>query len=150
LLKSFAISCFVAYLIVLFKLTLGFIPSGIPAEASRVNLVPFENITADLQAGGKPFVINFVGNLVAFLPVGVFLIAIRRGKTSAREVALLGSSISLVIEFMQYRSAVRVADIDDVILNTAGSLIGYGLVRGIICLVNLRSTSSVKPLTNQQ
>jgi glycopeptide antibiotics resistance protein len=38
-----------------------------------------------------------------------------------------GAAISLAIEILQLPFAVRTSDVDDLILNTAGCLVGYGI-----------------------
>ncbi len=35
------------------------------------NAVPLYSIIGDWKSGGPPFVVNFVGNIVAFIPIGM-------------------------------------------------------------------------------
>jgi glycopeptide antibiotics resistance protein len=92
------------------------------------NLVPFHTIWHDWQAGGTEFVVNFLGNIVAFLPMGIIPPLIRTRRTEAWQVALFSLILSLTIEGGQYASNRRVADVDDLILNTLGGLLGYWLL----------------------
>ncbi len=69
--------------------------------------------------------VNFLGNIVAFVPMGLIPPLIRRRPTSAWQVAIFGFSLSLAIESGQCVSGRRVCDVDDLILNTAGTVLGY-------------------------
>jgi glycopeptide antibiotics resistance protein len=60
-----------------------------------------------------------------FLPMGFFVPILSRPWTSAFRVALVCMILSLAIETLQYDSGRRVADIDDVLLNTLGGVLGY-------------------------
>jgi glycopeptide antibiotics resistance protein len=99
-----------------------------PASNPEPNLVPFRTISEDWQVGGKEFVVNFLGNLVAFMPMGIVPPLVRTRRTRAWQVALFSLVLSLTIEGGQYASGRRVADVDDLILNTLGGLLGYALV----------------------
>ena len=59
---------------------------------------------------------------MGFLPP---LIRVRR--TAAWQVALFSLALSMSIEVSQYVSGIRWADVDDLILNTLGGMLGYGL-----------------------
>jgi glycopeptide antibiotics resistance protein len=96
-----------------------------PASHPRANWVPFRSIIHDWRNGGWGFVVNFVGNLVAFLPMGMLPPLIRAGHTALWQVALFSLSISFAIEAGQYISGRRVPDVDDLILNTMGGALGY-------------------------
>jgi glycopeptide antibiotics resistance protein len=97
----------------------------LPRE-SALRLVPLGSIAEFLAAGGWPMLVNVVGNLAAFVPLGILWPLLREGRTTARRVGLLAFSVSLLIETLQYGSGRRIADVDDVLLNTAGGLLGYG------------------------
>lgn len=70
--------------------------------------------------------VNVVGNLVAFMPLGFLWPIFRRGRTNAWRVGGLSAAVSLLIETLQYGSGRRIADVDDLLLNTLGGLLGYG------------------------
>ena len=76
-------------------------------------------------SGWQEFVVNFIGNIVAFMPMGLIPPLILGRRTKLWHVALFGLSLSLAIEGGQYLSGRRVTDVDDLILNTLGSLLGY-------------------------
>lgn len=102
-----------------------------PNAMFNVNLVPFR-MFADYwedfrQHDGFFTVLNFFGNLCVFLPVGL-LPALIFPKESWKRAAAQGFALSLFIECAQYFLG-RSSDIDDVILNTAGALCGYAVLR---------------------
>ena len=105
-----------AYIIFLFEIALFRFPSTNPAP----NFVPFRTIIGDWTAGWQEFVVNFIGNIVAFVPMGLIPPLILGRRTKLWHVALFGLSLSLAIEGGQYLSGRRVTDVDDLILNTLG------------------------------
>ena len=96
-----------------------------PATHPEPNWVPLRSIIRDWRNGGWGFVVNFLGNLVAFLPMGLFPPLIRLRRTALWHAALFSLSISLAIEAGQFISGRRVPDVDDLILNTLGGALGY-------------------------
>ena len=52
------------------------------ATNAPTNFVPFRSMIRDWSTGGWPFIINFVGNVVAFLPMGLLPPLIRSGRRS--------------------------------------------------------------------
>lgn len=74
-------------------------------------------------------VVDFALNMVMFLPAGTLLAARR---TTFWAAAVVGASGSLCIEVAQYALATgRTADINDLVANTAGCVIGFGLWAGV-------------------
>jgi glycopeptide antibiotics resistance protein len=130
-------------------LTLTFLPLGDPegARASALNLVPFKTINHALRggAGTQGFLIA-LGNLAAFVPVGLIVpLLVRRWQA----LAVLGSALvlSVGIELGQYAISraigfpYRSADIDDVILNVTGAIVGYAAFV-IVGLIGRRSVEA--------
>lgn len=97
----------------------------------QYNLVPFREIRRYLQyrrqIGNLHVFLNLAGNVIGFLPFGALLPAIRKTKISFWKVALLSFELSLLIEVSQLMLRAGSCDVDDVILNTLGGCIGYGL-----------------------
>jgi len=120
--KGIASGLLVVYLALLLHLTL--FRYHVP-HADR-NFVPFRAIGHDFRAGGEEFRVNVLGNLAAFVPLGLLAPMLLGPRGSARRVAALAFGLSLLIESIQGCSGHRVADVDDLILNTLGGLIGYG------------------------
>lgn len=119
--RLFAAKLMIAYLMIIFGLTLG----GMYQTKAPRNFVPFKTMEHDLNKGGREFVVNFLGNVVVFLPMGWMLPTLLGPRCSAMRVAGLSLAVSLVIEVCQGISGRRVADVDDLILNTLGGVLGY-------------------------
>lgn len=95
----------------------------------RVNLIPF-TVFADTwrevaEGNTAYFLINFLGNIGMFVPVGFFVPLLWREQGLGR-TALVGFLYSLVIELCQLLLP-RGTDVDDLWLNTLGAALGYGL-----------------------
>lgn len=96
----------------------------------RYNLVPFKEImrfvTHFSQLGTDVVLINIVGNVVAFMPLGFLLPLIADKRLKFFSVTLISFGLSLGIELTQLITRVGCCDVDDLILNTIGGMMGYG------------------------
>lgn len=73
---------------------------------------------------------NLLGNIVIFIPLGVYSTLLNRKKAIWRN-ALLVAAVSAAAEILQFAFMLGVGDIDDVILNGLGGLSGVLLCRGL-------------------
>ena len=93
----------------------------------NINLIPFKMFRTYgcyIRWGNLLYIlINFVGNMLVFLPLGFFPALLFRKAKWWRSV-LVGGGISVFVEFGQF-FLMRQSDIDDVILNALGALLGY-------------------------
>lgn len=93
------------------------------------NLHPFREIHRFLVyyeiLGIDAVCMNLLGNIVAFVPFGLFLPFLSRKSRSFCKVSLLSFEVSLFVEIIQLVTRVGSCDVDDVILNTLGGMIGY-------------------------
>lgn len=90
------------------------------------NLIPFKTIIPYLS-GKNGFLIpmiNIVGNIVALVPAG-FLIPFIYLKMNWRRTLFLALLLGLIIETIQLIMHIGIFDIDDVILNALGVMIGF-------------------------
>ena len=87
-------------------------------------LVPLRTTLLELRGGAWSFTYHTVGNLLWFAPLG-WLLRRRRPYT----VLLAGAALSVGIELMQLLLMTGVTDIDDVIFNALGALLGWGIAR---------------------
>ena len=90
-----------------------------------INPVPLVHIaefdtTVDL-------LINIIGNVVLFIPSGIILPVLYRSLRRLGKAVAAGAALSLCIELLQLPVSSRATDIDDLILNTLGCAIGYGI-----------------------
>jgi glycopeptide antibiotics resistance protein len=93
------------------------------------NLVPLKTIVSYLL-GEKGRVIDFVelaGNIVPLMPIGFIAPLVYRTMTWQKAL-VLAVATGFVIEGMQVVLRVGIFDIDDVILNALGVMIGYSLL----------------------
>lgn len=99
----------------------------------RYNLIPFREICRYLkyheQIGRWRVIWNLAGNVAGFVPFGALLPVLREKKMGFWKVFLLSFELTLVIEISQLILRVGSCDVDDMILNTLGGCIGYGLYR---------------------
>ena len=100
---------------------------------SNLNLIPFrvfqDNYYAITELNlWQPFIINFLGNICIFVPIGFMVPLLWIKFNQFWKVALVGFLLSLFIETTQLFQA-RSSDIDDLWLNTVGSILGYSAYR---------------------
>lgn len=122
--KVILIIIFIIYLAALLRITVfrsGFDFSN-AFSGGEINLVPFADLVNVFIADKRAFVYLFFGNILWFVPFG-FLLRRVTGTTVAKAV-LFGFLLSLCIETMQFIFGVGVFEIDDLLLNTVGTLSG--------------------------
>lgn len=84
------------------------------------NLVPIYHLF-DIYDGWQ---INIIGNILLFVPVGIIWPFCFKKLNSVGKTVLAGAGFTLLIEIIQLPLFGRCSDIDDMILNTTGVLIG--------------------------
>ena len=73
-------------------------------------------------------VINLAGNVAVFVPLGFCLrMALRRTRRPTLAALLLGAAVSVPAELLQLATGTRTTDVDDVLLNVLGVVIGVAL-----------------------
>ena len=77
---------------------------------------------------------SFVLNVIMFIPLGVLLPLLRPGLDAVRRLAGHAAAASLVIELTQFALGMtlgsrRTVDVNDLIANTAGALLGLLILR---------------------
>jgi len=100
-----------------------------PSLHPTPNFIPMHSIVGDWEGGGRELLVNFVGNIVAFIPIGMIPPLAWPRRARARHAAAFCLAMSTLIEVVQYMTGRRVADVDDLILNTVGGVLGYGILR---------------------
>ena len=91
----------------------------------RINPVPFVHLLD--YDNVWDIVWNTFGNVAMFIPTGIMLPIIYRRLNSLWKAAAAGALISLCIEILQLPFPSRASDIDDLIGNTIGVVVGYGI-----------------------
>ena len=88
---------------------------GIPLFNPHINLMLFDDGLG----------LTFILNIMLFIPLGILCPYISNTFKKAANTLLIGFCLSLAIEVSQLFTAYRVTDINDLIANTAGVMIGY-------------------------
>lgn len=87
-----------------------------------INLIPFVDMVSDFK--------NACLNIVLFVPLGVFLPILWGKYRKITNTILFGLCMTIVIEIMQIFTF-RTTDINDIMTNTLGTIVGYFVARGI-------------------
>lgn len=90
------------------------------------NYIPFKGIYDFLfnSISLKITLKNLLGNIIAFMPLG-FLLAILSSKMrTLKSITLIGFLLSLSFESIQLLTGLGEFDVDDIILNTLGAVVG--------------------------
>ena len=119
---------FLLYLGVLLKITVFRSSFGSYPLCShgQIELIPFVGLIQIFHNSVRVFLYLFVGTLIWFVPLGILLPLLTKVQ---RSTILWGFLLSLYIEVSQYIFGTGVSEVEDLILNTAGTAIGYGLFR---------------------
>lgn len=129
--RNLVIICFLCYMAILVFATL--FTHNYYTYGRSSNLLIFSSIKLMLRSGSSALIMkNIFGNVLLFLPLGFLLPMIIRLKHGFVWQLLFGFSVSLIIESCQYLFAARIFDIDDIVLNTIGTVIGcliYVMIR---------------------
>ena len=100
-------------------------------EIYRYNLIPFREIERFWkyreELGIHSFY-NLIGNMLLFAPAGFFIPILCEGKKGFLFTVCITLQMSLTVEILQLVFRVGTFDVDDLILNTLGGIIGYLLL----------------------
>lgn len=97
----------------------------ITSGAWGVNLVPFRTIKNYIKYSGfLHTMINIMGNVIIFVPFGILLPEIFSKARNILKILGITFATSFFVEFIQFFIG-RSVDIDDLMLNVLGSVIGY-------------------------
>ena len=94
-------------------------------EHGEINLLPVVYLS-DYPVF-REAVINFLGNTAMFIPLGIVWPFVFKKLDTHAKVIAAGVGFSLCIEILQIPFFDRVTDVDDLLLNSLGFLIGYGI-----------------------
>ena len=95
---------------------------------SGFNIIPFQEIFR-YEVGSRLFIFNVFGNIMAFVLFGLIISAYIRPKTVVPPL-IISLLVSATVEFVQLNIG-RSFDVDDIILNVTGGLIGFLLYIGL-------------------
>jgi glycopeptide antibiotics resistance protein len=113
----------------------------------KANTVPFATINLykkGLERHNTTAEYNLLGNLIGFIPFGILLPLFWPWFRHGVKMLLAGFMLSLGFETLQLLTGLGVWDVDDLLLNTAGTVAGYVLffvMMKFVKLPGLRSTA---------
>ena len=132
----------IEYVFFIFCSTVIFRPTG---ETRQYDFHPFWSYDR------PELLVENIMNVVVFIPVGMILGSLLRVKGSWTKygswfkvngswliVLLIGCSISITVEALQFWFMKGFSEVDDVMHNTVGCLIGWFMVKGLRFMVNER------------
>lgn len=129
-LREVLINLFFIYLLILINLTIckmGFLRIDFNMNF-YINYIPFIetiNMLKDNFMGIGNTLYNVIGNILLFVPIGIAIPLLFRESNKLGKVVLYGFVASFTIEFIQLFTPMNMTDIDDVIFNTLGAIVGF-------------------------
>jgi glycopeptide antibiotics resistance protein len=121
---------------------------GIGYRWRSINLIPFKTITfylfADINLNIR--IENLAGNIIGFMPFGFLLPVLSKRFFKFKTITLATFCLSLTYETIQLLFGFGSFDVDDLILNTLGGMLGYLSIK----LIHLIFISALKNLKNSE
>ena len=111
----------IEYVFLVFCSTVIFRPTG---ETRQYDFHPFWSYDR------PELLVENIMNVVVFIPVGMILGSLLKVKGSWLVALLIGCSISITIEALQFWFMKGFSEVDDVMHNTVGCILGYIMVKG--------------------
>lgn len=124
--RHVATGSLIVYLMFLLSITLIF-RNKVNIEYSRIELIPFHDLAYILKNRLYFELFEKIYNVLLFVPYSFLLGCVIPNKKSLP--IIIGIITTLSIEAVQYLTERGVFDINDIILNIIGTLIGYGIYR---------------------
>lgn len=136
ILRGFSWILFIIYLVIMVYFLFFCERFGrVPSDEYHYNLDPFAEIKRYIRhiqdIGYFYVIINLVGNVVCFMPLGVVLPILSNYKWGVFRITCVSFFASVIIELIQLVSKLGSCDVDDIFMNTCGGLLGYILY--LIC-----------------
>ena len=133
--KMLILATLIIYLAFLAKLTLFRSPLNEIMESwtyhtvlnkvHTANIVPLHTIKMYIRMLPKPIaIINLVGNVVCFVPLGFLPPFLFQRRTRIPRTIIFGFFITLFIETTQLLTGIGEFDVDDILLNAIGVILG--------------------------
>jgi len=95
---------------------------------SGLHPVPLRTTLSQWRLGPGAFAYHVLGNLAWFVPLGLLLPRLRP-RCRWHQALLAGAALSAFAEALQYLLGTGISDVDDVLLNALGALLGWELHR---------------------
>jgi glycopeptide antibiotics resistance protein len=123
--------------VILFKIQFGSVTYNVyygllsfQQNLDRANFIPFKTIYYLLKEPIDVFVVqNIFGNIIGFAPLGFLLPMLCTSLSSFLKIGIIAFTFSLTLEVIQLVKVLGIFDVDDIILNTSGALLGYAVYK---------------------
>ena len=132
--KTIAIILFFGYIVILSNLVFfsEYYDRTVGSSYSY-NLIPFQEINRFIKYRHyltfEEWTSNLLGNIFVFMPLGFLMPMIGYSYRKFYKILIISFLVSLNIEVLQLIFRVGIFDVDDLILNTLGGVIGYILFK---------------------
>lgn len=121
-----------------------------PNTTLQFNLIPLKTISSYFRNvevyGLRIMIINLLGNILAFAPYGFLFPIINKRLRKPSRIMMATFIFSLLVESIQLVLRVGTFDIDDILLNTVGGLIGFSI---LLLLIKLSHRIKTKAKINE-
>lgn len=136
-LNYFFFTCFFIYLFLVLTITIFPLPvdsrmiRDFQDIASSNNYIPFSSLLELIRTGDSIIIIrNIIGNIIMFMPFGFLLPIILKKVNNFKKIITFSFIFSLGIEVLQFLISsitynYKITDIDDIILNVLGGILGF-------------------------
>ena len=105
------------------------------------NFIPFRTIKMYIEYADRlNSVENLAGNLLVFVPLGFLLPLLSEELRRFSDVLLNAFTFVLGIEVFQLFSAFGAFDVDDILLNCLGAILGYGFYKVVYAIYKKKKT----------
>ena len=100
-----------------------------PEESYRVELQPLWSYIETISSGNYALGWQIFYNIVAFVPLGIFLPLLTPRMRRLRNILIGGFLLSVFIECSQLVFKCGLCELDDILDNSIGAVLGYGVWR---------------------
>lgn len=150
IIKYFFLSSFYVYIFLVIAITIFPLPidSKLIADRREIfvphnNYIPFKSLINLLNSKNLLTIFrNVAGNVIMFMPLGVLAPILFKRVRSIKNIFMISLLCSLTIEFSQFiisyilTISYKVTDIDDIILNIIGGLLGFIVYKLSLVVLN--------------
>lgn len=116
--------------------TILFVPITFHPKAHSLNLIPFHWLGKAERA--EQLIVEKIPNVMLFIPLGFFLPVVFKSKRKLWKTVSVSFAVTFTVEFVQYFIG-RSSDVDDIITNLFGAILGYFIF--LICDILWRNHS---------
>jgi glycopeptide antibiotics resistance protein len=121
------LSLFFSALIIVFATIIIFTKITFSPDEYHLSLIPFERFKGNVNIL-KTIITEMIPNIIIFIPLGIFIPIVFKKARKLYKTALIIFLVTFSIESFQYFIG-RLSDIDDIITNLLGGVIGFGIFR---------------------